>query len=191
MIAPITRLWTVEEYHQMADAGILSFDERVELIDGVIISMAAQKPPHAAITKITSDYLRNLLAGLADIRTQAPIHLGESSEPEPDIAVVRIDFRNYIDHHPTPEDIFLIVEVADTTLNYDRNKKAALYSKAGIIEYWVIDVVNELVYVFRLPEGSPYGYGTVNLWDRDDVQSLVAFPDIAISIDQFFPSSSK
>lgn len=185
MIAPTTRLWTVEEYYQMADAGILAPEERVELIEGEIISMAAKKPPHSAITKSTADYLKSLLAGLADIRIQEPIHLSDRSEPEPDIAVVRIDPHNYIDHHPTPEEVFLIVEVADTTLNYDRSKKAALYSSAEIVEYWVVDVVNRLIYGFHKPVGGKYTIK--NIWSEHGTISPIAFPEIDVEFREFFP----
>lgn len=180
-----TRLWTVEEYHRMAEAEILHPEERVELIEGEIITMAAKNPPHSAITKTTADYLRNLLEGLADIRIQEPIYLNQYSEPEPDIAVVRIDPRNYIDHHPRPEEVFLLLEVAETTLLFDRKRKAASYAKAQIADYWVIDVKQEQVFVLRQPGANTYQQESV--WDKNATLSLIAFPNISVSLEKFFP----
>ena len=111
------KTWTVQDYYRMSKAGVLKPDERTELIDGKIFLMAAKNPPHSAITKTAADYLRNLLREKADVRIQEPVHLGDRSEPEPDIALVRIEPRNYIERHPIPSEIFLIIEVADTTLN--------------------------------------------------------------------------
>ncbi len=105
------RLWTVDEYYRMTAAGIIASDERVELIEGQIISMSAQNPPHAATTLCTADVLRQLLVGKALIRVQDPIQINLYSEPEPDIAVVRVDPRKYFDRHPTINDIFLLVEL--------------------------------------------------------------------------------
>ncbi|HAA26424.1 MAG TPA: hypothetical protein DCE56_00515 [Cyanobacteria bacterium UBA8553] len=104
------RLWTQDEYHRMTAAGILDPDERVELLEGQVISMAAKNPPHSATNLCAADYLRNLLTGKALIRVQDPIDLSVYSEPEPDIAVVQIDPRRYVDHHPTPAEIFLLDE---------------------------------------------------------------------------------
>lgn len=178
------RLWSVEEYHRMADSGILGPEERVELIEGQIIPMAAKNPPHSAITKQTADYLREILAGVADIRIQEPVHLSSRSEPEPDIAIVRIDPRNYIDHHPLPVEVFLLIEVADRTLKFDCKTKAALYAKAGIADYWVIDVKEQQVFVFREPGTKTYQQETV--WRKNAVLRLSAFPDILVLVENFF-----
>lgn len=179
------KLFTVDEYYQMSALGILPVDERTELLDGEILLMAAKNPPHSAITKTTADYLRELVSSLADIRVQEPVHLSWRSEPEPDIAVVRIDERNYIDHHPTPDEVFLVIEVADATLNFDRKRKAASYSKAKINDYWVIDVKDEQVFVFREPGAKTYQQQTVV--SKGAVLNAIAFPDIQISVERFFP----
>lgn len=168
----------------MADLGILHPDERVELLEGQIIAMAAKNPPHSAITKRTADTLRNLLAG-TDIRVQEPIHINNRSEPEPDIAVVKIDPRDYINRHPIPDDVFLLVEVADRTLSYDCNKKAALYARAGISEYWVIDIKNEKVIVFSEPASKTYQQKS--LQDKYSNLSLIAFSNITVEINKIFP----
>ncbi|MUL35302.1 Uma2 family endonuclease [Gloeocapsopsis dulcis] len=179
------RLFTAQEYHKMADLGILHPDERVELIEGQIIAMAAKNPPHSAITKRTADTLRNLLTGKADIRVQEPIHISDRSEPEPDIAVVKIDPRDYIDRHPIPDDVFLLIEVADRTLSYDCNKKAALYARAGIPEYWVIDIKNEKVIVFSEPGSKSYQEKLVQ--DKHNVLNLTAFSNLYLEVNKIFP----
>lgn len=173
----------------MADLGILHPDEHVELIEGQIIAMAAKNPPHSAITKRTADTLRDRLTGKADIRVQEPIHLDNHSEPEADIAVVKIDLRDYIDRHPIPDDVFLLIEVADRTLSYDCNKKAALYARAGILEYWVIDIKNEKVIVFSEPGSKTYQQKSMQ--NKHNTISLITFSNITIEINTIFPLSGN
>lgn len=178
------RLWTVDEYHRMAETGILGAEERVELIDGQIVPMSPKNPPHSAITQRASNYLREILTGLAFIRVQEPIHISLHSEPEPDVALVLIDPNDYDDHHPEPAEVFLVIEVADSTLKYDLKKKAATYAKAKIVEYWVVDVNNKRVFVKRNPGEKTYHRETV--LERDATTSLLAFPDVNVSIERFF-----
>ncbi|MEH1837880.1 MAG: Uma2 family endonuclease [Nostoc sp.] len=174
------RLWNVDEYHRMLETGVITADERVELIDGQVIPMSAKNPPHAATTLCASDYLKRWrslpqasLAEVALVRVQNPIQLSQYSEPEPDIAVVRIDARKYIDHHPAPNEIFLLIEVADTTLDTDRKQKAPLYAKAGIADYWILDVNQHQVYVFCEP--GLEGYNLEFILPEDATLSLIAF----------------
>jgi Uma2 family endonuclease len=186
MTATDVRLWTVNEYRRMTETGILDPDERVELIDGQIVSMSPKNPPHAATNLCAADYLRNLLAGLALIRIQDPVTLNANSEPEPDIAVVQIDPRLYQDFHPAPCNILLLVEVADTTLETDRNRKARAYAKAGIADYWILDVNSRRqVYVFREPVGENYRQETI--FDEDGILSMLAFPEKEIQVGRLFP----
>lgn len=179
------RLWTQDEYHRMTEAGILDPDERVELLEGQIISMAAKNPPHSATNLCAADYLRNLLTGKALIRIQDPIDLNVHSEPEPDIAVVQIDPRRYVDHHPTPAEIFLLVEISDTTLERDRKQKAVVYAKAGIADYWILDVNKRQVRIFREIVAGTYQRETI--LNEEATLSLLAFPDLELQIDQLFP----
>jgi len=179
------RLWTVEEYHRMIEAGILKPSDRVELIEGNILAMAAKNPPHAATNLCAADYLKQLFAGKALVRIQDPIQLSQYSEPEPDIAVVVPDVRKYVDHHPSPAEVLLIVEVADTSLQDDRTVKAPLYAKAGIVEYWILNVTTRQVHVFREPGEDGYAQETV--LDETTTLAAIAFPDIAIAFNQLFP----
>ena len=183
MTATKTRLWTVEEYHRMIDAGILTTEDKVELLEGRIVQMSPQRPPHAGTTQRTDGYLQNLLRGRAQIRVQLPITLS-TSEPEPDIAVVRISPDAYGNHHPGPNEIFLLIEVAYTTLDSDRSEKAPIYARANIPDYWILDVSNRLVYIFRNPSASGYEFETI--LNQDATLAPLAFPDIEIPFSELF-----
>src|SRR5207247_3212709 len=139
------RRFTVDEYYRMAETGILAEDDRVELLDGEIVEMSPIGPRHAAtVTRL--DHLFNRLVGdRAIVRAQNPVRLDGYSEPEPDIALVtpRADF--YRAEHPTPRDILLIVEVADTSLRYDRHTKLPGYARAGVPEAWLVDLTADRV----------------------------------------------
>lgn len=189
MTSTSVRLWTVDEYHRIIEAQILTSGDRVELLEGQILQMSPQQPPHAATTQRASDSLRNLLTGRATIRVQLPITLHPNSEPEPDVAVVRIDPDEYQESHPTPNDIFLLVEVADTTLYVDRKQKASTYAKAGIADYWVLNVRKRQVHVFREPKGENYQQET--LLNEDTTLSPIAFPEIEVPVNQLFPSKKR
>jgi Uma2 family endonuclease len=178
------RRWTVEDYHQMIKAGILSAHDRVELLEGQIIEMSPQQPPHAATTQHAARFLDRQLEGIAYIRMQLPITLKPNSEPEPDIAIVQITTSEYFDHHPTPNEIFLIIEVADSTLLNDRRTKALTYAKAGISEYWILDVNTRKTDVFQNPSSS--GYEKHQIVDQQTSLTIAAFPTIAIPLNQLF-----
>lgn len=182
---PAPRLWTVEEYHHMVEVGIISPDERVELIEGEVISMAAKKPPHVVITELAGEHLRELFREVAHIRTQDPVYLNDRTEPEPDIAVVMPPLRRYLDHHPKPEEIFLIIEVADATLKLDTRKKAAAYASSKIADYWVVDALLRQVYVFREPVAGTYTKKSV--LSENCTIKLLAFPEIEVVFQEFFP----
>ena len=178
------RLWTVDEYHRMIEAEILTNEDKVELLAGQIIQMSPQQPPHAATTQCAFNYLASLLVGKAFLRMQLPITLPPNSEPEPDIAVVRLNYRQYFDHHPTSDDIFLVVEVADATLAIDCKQKAQTYTSAKIADYWVLDVKKRQVYIFRQPENESYQQQIV--LDENREISPLAFPEIEVKINQIF-----
>lgn len=178
------KLWTVDEYYRMADAGILDPEERTELIDGQIIVMSAKKPPHSIVNQLAADYLRNLLSERAVIRIQEPVHLDYRSEPEPDIALVMHPLRQYLDHHPTPSEIFLLIEVADATLKLDTKRKAKIYAQTGIRDYWVVNAIAHQVHIFREPDGGSYAQKSV-LGASETIRPL-AFLDVEVELRQFF-----
>jgi Uma2 family endonuclease len=178
--APQLRRWTVEEYHRMIQAGILATADQVELLDGEIVYMSPQGPPHAGTTQKSDEYLKPKLSQQASVRVQLPITLS-TSEPEPDLAIVRRRDDMYAMGHPEPEDVLLLIEVADTTLNYDLNQKAKIYGKAGIQEYWVIDVAGRKIYVMREPYET--GYRSQVVLSGGDRIFPLAFPDLEIAVD--------
>lgn len=172
------RRWTVDEYHQMIAAGILTSRDRVELLDGQIIEMVPQEPPHTSTTSSFGNGFVLLFAGKAWVRQQLPITIAPDSEPEPDIAIVKIDPRRYRDRHPVPEEVYLLTEVADSSLAYDRDLKVKIYARANIPEYWIIDVNQQQLLIFREPVGETYQVEQVV--GIGDAISPVAFPEIVI-----------
>jgi Uma2 family endonuclease len=131
---------SVEEYYRMGEAEILPPDARVELIDGEVIDMAAIGPSHAAVTNDLLSVLLSAVNGKGLVRGQAPIHLNDQSEPQPDVVIARLRPGNYRDAHPGPSDILLLIEVSDTTLRFDREVKVPVYAQAGVPEVWIVDL---------------------------------------------------
>ncbi|NJR66430.1 MAG: Uma2 family endonuclease [Leptolyngbyaceae cyanobacterium CRU_2_3] len=173
--------WSVDDYHRMVEAGILR-DRQVELLAGEIVEMSPETPIHYNTTKRGAKYLEQLLRDRADVRFNGPITLSDS-EPEPDIAIVRLPESAYNQHHPRPEDIFWLVEVAKTSLKKDLELKAALYAAAQIPEYWVLDLSTQQIMVFRDPQ--PDRYLRVETLGAGTLRPL-AFPDIQVAIDQLW-----
>jgi len=148
--APFTlRKWTAKEYHKLGEIGIFNPEERLELIEGNIIKISAKGTVHASATRRTATLLHNLLGNQAAVYNKSPIALDDNSEPEPDIAAVRIDPFDYATHHPTPSEVYLIIEVADSSLTFDREIKAKIYARSGIADYWVVNVGDRQLHVFR------------------------------------------
>ncbi len=172
--------WSVLDYHRMLTAGILTDADRVELLAGHIITMAPQDPPHAANTSAFSNELVLRFAGIAWVRTQLPITLSDDSEPEPDVAIVRIDNARYRNQHPVASDVFLIIEVADSTLSRDRQTKAQLYAQADIPEYWIVNVKQQQLIVLRHPKDD--SYLSEQVLHATDVITPVRFPEMAIAL---------
>ena len=174
------RLLTVQEYHRLAEIGILDEDERVELLAGQIVKMAAKGTAHGAVLKRTVELLQNLLWGLVLLSIQDPVRLNDFSEPEPDIALLVRDPLYYEDRHPTPSEVYLIVEVADSTLRTDCGIKATIYAQSGIADYWVLDVNNRQLHVFREPGQD--GYQSIVVLGDDASISPLQFPDFSFMV---------
>ncbi|MBD2529223.1 Uma2 family endonuclease [Nostoc flagelliforme FACHB-838] len=182
------RLISVREYHKMAETGIFHPEERLELIAGQIIRMSAKGTAHESAITRTERLLRQRLGDKVLLRIQSPVQLDDYSEPEPDISVVKLNPLDYEDHHPNASEVFLLIEIADSSLKYDREVKAMAsptpranaYSKSGIIEYWILDVNGRKLYMYRLP--SPDGYHSESILAEDVTISPLAFPDCAIAI---------
>lgn len=148
------RVFTVDEYHRMVEAGILSEDDGVELIEGEIITMSPIGSQHAACVKKLHALLHRQVQQRAILGAQDPVRLDEYSEPEPDIALLKRRDDYYARSHPTPEDVFLIIEVAETFAEYDRRIKLPLYARAGIPEVWLVNLPERIVEVYSEPSAD-------------------------------------
>jgi len=151
-VAISKRIFSVAEYHQMVDAGILTENDKIELINGEFITMSPIGSKHASCVKRLNTLLSNQLQDDAIISVQDPIQADEYSEPEPDLAVLkpRADF--YADGHPQPSDVLIVIEVSDSTLGFDKEVKLPLYAKAGIPEAWVINLPENTVEIYTTPQ---------------------------------------
>jgi Uma2 family endonuclease len=188
--SPQVRHWTREEYLRMAEAGIFAPGERVELIEGEIIAMTPQKSPHAAAIWLAQEALRLAFGTGFHVRSQLPLTLGPNSEPEPDAAVVRGTARDYVDSHPTKA--ILVVEVADTTLEFDRGRKAAMYARVGIPEYWIVNLPERVLEVYRDPDPLPdrpaeHAYRSIRRLGPPDTVAPLSSPGAHVRVADLLP----
>jgi Uma2 family endonuclease len=174
------RLFTTAEYHQMLQAGILSEDDRVELIEGEIWEMSPIGSWHAgSVNRLTSALVR-AFGNRAVVSVQNPVHLDGYSEPQPDLAILRYREDFYSEVHPTPEDTLILIEVADSSVQFDRQVKTRLYAKKGVPEVWLFVLPESRIEVYRDP--SPEGYQQVAIVRPGERLSPLAFPDLAIEV---------
>jgi Uma2 family endonuclease len=174
------RRFDVDEYHRMAQAGILSEDDRVELIDGEIIEMSPIGNRHAASVDRATELFTSALRGRAQVSVQNPLRLDDYNEPQPDIIVLRRRSDYYASKSRTPEDAFLVVEVSDSTLRYDIDVKLPRYAAARVAEVWVENLEEDRLLVRRHPGGE--GYATRLSLGRGDAVSALAFPDVVFRV---------
>ena len=176
----------VSQYHQMSEASILSENDKVELINGEIIEMSPIGRRHTACVNRLNSVFSQLLGKKVIIAVQNPIILNNLSEPQPDIALLkpRADF--YESGHPQPQDIFLLIEVADSSLEYDRDVKIPLYASSGITEVWLVDIYEQVIIVYRYP--SENGYSDIQKLSRGEKMSIQAFPEVNLVVDDILGS---
>ncbi len=172
-IEPQLFRWSTTKYNQLVEAGILSPEDRVELLDGQIVFMSPSKSRHAGFIDRLNNFLSPLLGKDYIIRVQNPVWLDEYSEPEPDIAVLNFKSSFYTDQHPQPEDIVLVVEISDTSLARDREIKIPLYARAGIPEYWIVNLIDNRVEQYTEPSENGYRNG-LTLGIKDTLTSDLA-----------------
>ncbi len=178
------RLISVKQYDEMIEHGILTAEDKVELLNGVIIEKMPKGIKHAAINDSAAEMLREALGNRAIIRNQNPIVLDDYSEPEPDIVLAKPPREIYLERHPTPEDVLLIVEISDSTLGRDRVTNSLAYAKAGIQQYLVLNLQNETLEDYREPGAD--GYQFKRTLRKGDSLNLTAFPEVEIKIDDLF-----
>jgi Uma2 family endonuclease len=179
----VRRKFTVDDYHRMAQAGILSEDDRVELIEGEIVAPSPIGSRHAACVKRLLRFFDRRIGEKALVAVQDPIRLGEHSEPQPDLVLLKPRDDFYAEAHPKPEDVLLVVEVAETSSEYDREVKVPLYARFGIDEVWLVDLEAGVAEVYRDP--SQEGYRERKMLGRGEVISPKAFPEIELLVDEF------
>ncbi|HEX7185073.1 MAG TPA: Uma2 family endonuclease [Thermoanaerobaculia bacterium] len=185
MAEPLRRLFTRDEYYAMAEAGILKPADRVELIEGEIFRMTPIGKGHAGCVNHVNRLFTAPLADRAVVAVQNPVYLNNFSEPEPDIAVLRFRSDFYRGDHPTPDDVLLLIEVADSSLEHDRRRKIPLYARSGIPETWLVNLNDNVLEVYRAP--SRDGYREVRRLRRGDRIAPLAFPDLVIPVDAILP----
>ena len=186
---PMGRRWTREEYNRLGELGWFR-GQRTELMEGEIMVLSPQGPSHSNVTDLVAEVLR--ASGWPHVwaRMQLPIDFGPYSEPEPDVSVVVGTRADYRDAHPTFA--LLIVEVSDSTLAYDRGRKASLYAMRGIADYWIVNLQDMQLEVRRDPRPDPsqpfgYGYASLTVLRSDGLASPLAAPEVSISVDDLLP----
>lgn len=188
IVEPTARLFSRDEYYRMAELGLFR-GQRVELIAGEIIEMPALNPPHAMATKLTEKVLEAAFGRRYHARVQQPLSLGINSDPEPDIAIVSGSPRAYRTH---PTTAALVVEVSDSTLRYDQNDKGSLYAAAGLQEYWIVNLVDRQLEVYRRPvpdanESHGFIYDDVTFFGPTDSAAPLARPRARVAVADLLP----
>ena len=183
--APAAARYTVERYFRLVDDGLIERDDRVELLEGVVVSMSPQNPPHATTVSKVARALAALVGERGAVRVQLPFLAGAASVPEPDVAVVPGSEDAYMTTHPTTA--LLVVEVADTSLAQDRLTKAAIYAAAGVPQYLLVNLRDDCVEVFRRPDPVARAFGDVGIARRGERVRLDALGALEISVDALLP----
>lgn len=176
----VRRSFTVEEYHRMAQAGILVEDDRVELIQGEIVTMAPIGSRHQACVDCFTELLSPQVARRAILRVQGPVRLGEYSEPQPDVALLKPQADFYARGHPRSEDVLLVIEVTENSATYDREVKLPLYARAGLPEVWLVNLAEERIEVYQKPRSQ--GYEGVQHLGRGQHVAPQALPDLELAV---------
>jgi Uma2 family endonuclease len=184
MVQLLRKKFTVVEFQQMAESGIIQDEDRLELIEGELIEMGKIGKKHAACVDRLNDLFRDKFGKRVLVRSQNPIELSSYSQPQPDLAILRRKDDYYETGHPQPKDIFLLVEVADTTIESDREIKVPLYARHGVFEVWLVNLNDQVIEVYREPNSSGFQYRETLA--QGQTISPIFFSDIGIVIDEIF-----
>lgn len=190
MVAATRRKFTIDEYHRLVDLGFFTENDRIELIRGEIIEMAPKRTPHSVCNSTLFGELYRLLYNRANVRGQEPIILPSNSEPEPDVVIANKKDDNYLSAHPTATDIILVIEISDSTLQYDRETKLPLYAEAGINDYWIVNLVENYLEVYTNPfadNQNNFGYKNKSILLLNEKIKTLNFNDIALELVNIFP----
>ena len=188
------RRFTLDEYQHLIELGIFDEDERLELLDGLLVEMSPINPRHAVCVDKLSRLVNHLLYNKAWIRVQSPITIeGRASQPQPDVVVALLQPEVYEERHVKAEEIFLLVEVADSSLHSDQTDKLELYASARIPEYWIVNLIANQLEVYQEPYLTPTGQGAYNvkrIYARNDTVALQAFPECQVALNEILPRGS-
>lgn len=180
------RAFSVDEYHAMVDAGILTKYDRVELLDGEIIDMVPIGSGHASCVMRLSRMLTEAVGERAIVSVQGPVRLDEASEPEPDLMLLRWQDDFYAAAHPTPADVLLLIEVSDATVALDKNVKLPLYARAAIPEVWIVNLPDRAIEVYSAPAGQQYTDS--RSIGMDGALSPACFEDVSVRVGAVIPT---
>ncbi len=188
------RRFSLDEYQHLIELGFFDEDERIELLDGLLVEMSPINPRHAVCVDKLGGLLNHLLYKKAWIRVQAPITLeGRSSQPQPDVTIALLQQEAYEERHVKAEEVLLLIEVADSSLHGDQTDKLEIYASAGVIEYWIVNLVDNQLEVYQVPYLSATGEGNYKIkrtYARDETISPQAFPDCPIALNEVLPRGS-
>ncbi|WP_152049917.1 Uma2 family endonuclease [Tautonia marina] len=173
--------FTVDDYHRLAELGFLHEDSRIELIEGDLIAISPIGPRHADVVDRLVEILVPLLVGRAIVRVQNPLRLDDHSEPEPDLMIVKRREGGYASAHPRPSDVLLLIEVMDSSSDYDRGTKLGLYARFGVTEVWLIDLIEQRIAMHRTPNHGIYTERLIR--SRGQTVAPTALPDVELDVD--------
>ena len=190
------RRFSLEEYHQLINIGFFDEDERVELLEGVLVSMSPNNPPHIrTVLRLFRFLISQITHEDIEVRAQGPISIPElMTEPEPDLVISKESGGTLDERHPYPADILLLMEVSDSSLAYDRTRKAEIYAQAGIPDYWIWNLVDDLLEVYRDPHTPASGdavYLTKSTYRRGESVAPLAFPDCEVAVGDVLPPANQ
>lgn len=192
MTLATAKRFTIEEYHRLIDLGIFQEDDRMELIEGEIVNMVSKGKPHAVCCRNLIRELSTLVGNRAIIQCQDPILLPNYSEPEPDLAIVRNRDDNYLTNHPSPEDILLLMEIADSSLQYDREVKLNLYAQYNIVHYWIFNLLENQLEVYSHPyqksQSNNFDYRQKQIFLPNESVPLPNLADAILDLAKVFPN---
>lgn len=180
MLVQAQHRFSVKDYYRMAETGVLPPDARVELLNGKIIDMSPIGPFHGGLVKRLSRIFNLKAKDRWIVSIQDPLHLDDQSEPEPDVMLLKPAADDYTSRHPQPDDVFLLIEVSDSTLDYDREEKLPAYGRAGVTEVWIVNLPDATLEIYREPHFA--GYGSKAVLHAGEQAKPLAFPDVAVDV---------
>jgi Uma2 family endonuclease len=183
--------FTLDEYHKLVELGFLHEDDHIELIKGELIQMVSKGTAHETCLRNLLRELPKLVGDRATLQSQAPITLPPNSEPEPDFAIVKNRDDNYLSAHPSPADVLLVMEVADSSLSYDQDIKIPLYAQAGISDYWIFNLFDNYLECYSEPyqdSQGKFGYANKRIVLANQSIYLPCFADLSLDLNKVFPA---